>query len=374
MVCGWIMILNCRKFVLRVTLSISILFLFGCNTSPIKQVFEFGESAEATNPSLLIIFDTSKSMSQKGIRDEIKLAAAKNTIFDIVDRIPDGTTNLSLITYQGCRTNTVVNITNTDTSVLKEKVYDVEAEGNTPIAASLRAAGSELKNKVSKGEIILISDGRETCGGDPCAEAEKLSAYTNIELKVFTIGYSVDSQTRKQLQCIAKKGGGKYFDAKDKFVLKKVLHHIVREEVTKYIDEDGDGVVNEKDNCPDTQLEFQVDQYGCEIQYNFSIYFKTGSYQFSLEFDESIIKLVEYMKEHDISVQMQGHTDSSGSLTSNQRLSEKRAKTVMKRLIQSGISSNRVSAIGFGEIRPIANNNEIAGRYKNRRVEAKILR
>jgi outer membrane protein OmpA-like peptidoglycan-associated protein len=313
-------------------------------------------------------------MSLKGIRDEIKLAAAKNTIFDIVDRIPDGTTNLSLITYQGCRTNTLVNISNTDTSILKEQVYDVAAEGNTPIAASLRAAGAELKNKISKGEIILISDGRETCGGDPCLEAGKLSAYENIELKVFTIGYSVDGETREQLKCIAKQGGGKYFDAKDKFVLKKVLHHIVRENVTKYIDEDGDGVVNEKDQCPNTQLEFKVDEYGCEVQFNFSIYFKTGSSQFSSEFDESIMKLIEYMNEHAVSIQMQGHTDSLGSLASNQRLSERRAKSVMKRLIKLGVTSDRVSSIGFGELKPIADNSNIAGRYKNRRVEARILR
>lgn len=71
----------------------------------------------------------------------------------------------------------------------------------------------------------------------------------------------------------------------------------------------------------------------------------------------------------DLSLQVEGHTDSTGGDEYNQKLSEKRARSVMDFLVQNGVKPERISARGFGKTRPIADNATEEGRRKNRRVE-----
>ena len=68
-------------------------------------------------------------------------------------------------------------------------------------------------------------------------------------------------------------------------------------------------------------------------------------------------------------VRIAGHTDSTGSETYNQQLSERRAQAVMNALISYGVSANRMTTIGYGESQPVADNSTQAGRQLNRRVE-----
>ena len=100
------------------------------------------------------------------------------------------------------------------------------------------------------------------------------------------------------------------------------------------------------------------------------------------DFDKSNIKpegaaildrLVAFMNENkDKSVNLAGHTDSIGTEAYNQRLSERRANSAKDYLIKRGVDASRVSAQGFGESKPIADNKTAQGRAKNRRVEIKV--
>ena len=67
--------------------------------------------------------------------------------------------------------------------------------------------------------------------------------------------------------------------------------------------------------------------------------------------------------------EVQGHTDSTGNPESNQKLSEKRAQAIVDKMVELGVSPNRLKAVGKGETSPIGDNNTEAGRAKNRRVE-----
>ncbi len=72
-------------------------------------------------------------------------------------------------------------------------------------------------------------------------------------------------------------------------------------------------------------------------------------------------------------VQVEGHTDSTGSAAYNQTLSENRAASVRSYLVQQGVEANRLIAVGYGMTRPIADNSTAAGRAQNRRVEILIV-
>ena len=71
---------------------------------------------------------------------------------------------------------------------------------------------------------------------------------------------------------------------------------------------------------------------------------------------------------------VEGHTDSVGSASLNQTLSESRANAVRDFLIDKGIGADRLVAAGYGEDRPIANNNTRSGRSQNRRVEINLIK
>lgn len=88
----------------------------------------------------------------------------------------------------------------------------------------------------------------------------------------------------------------------------------------------------------------------------------------------TLLRLTEYLKQNpDRKVLIEGHTDSTGSSEYNLRLSQLRADSVESYLIGSGVSVDRIRAIGYGETRPEAPNDTAAGRQQNRRVEIVIL-
>ena len=100
------------------------------------------------------------------------------------------------------------------------------------------------------------------------------------------------------------------------------------------------------------------------------------------DFDKSTIKkgyyqdiddLAQVMKDYpDLSVVIEGHTDSVGTAAYNKKLSQERADAVKKYMVEKGIDANRLKAQGFGEDKPIAGNETEEGRQKNRRVEAAV--
>ncbi|SPJ24449.1 OmpA family protein [Palleronia abyssalis] len=83
--------------------------------------------------------------------------------------------------------------------------------------------------------------------------------------------------------------------------------------------------------------------------------------------------LANSLNKYDASVvEIQGHTDSTGSDAYNQNLSQRRAQAVSSILVQNGVSPARLRAVGYGESQPIATNDTAAGRQQNRRVSVVI--
>ncbi len=85
---------------------------------------------------------------------------------------------------------------------------------------------------------------------------------------------------------------------------------------------------------------------------------------------EKLARIAGILAGHpDLKVEIEGHTDSTGSDEYNQRLSERRAASVHAYLMQQGIGQSIVATAGYGESRPVATNGTAAGRQQNRRVE-----
>ncbi|HKL89992.1 MAG TPA: DUF5723 family protein [Allomuricauda sp.] len=148
-------------------------------------------------------------------------------------------------------------------------------------------------------------------------------------------------------------------------------------------DSDGDTLVDIDDKCPD--VAGPLSNSGCpevtqEVQkqlndYARTILFDTGKATIKPESVSVMVDIIQILNEYpNANFTVEGHTDSVGSSESNQRLSEARANSVLNFLINEGISSSRLNAIGFGEEKPIASNATRAGRQQNRRVEINLIK
>jgi len=105
-----------------------------------------------------------------------------------------------------------------------------------------------------------------------------------------------------------------------------------------------------------------------------NVTFATGSKVLKVNFNEVLKSVVLVLNEFDQTlIEVTGHTDSVGSESSNQRLSNSRAQSVGDYLISQKINAGRVLTIGYGESRPIADNKTGEGRQKNRRVELTLI-
>ncbi len=78
------------------------------------------------------------------------------------------------------------------------------------------------------GVIVVISDGNDTCSGDPCGETKRIITTQTVGFKLHTVGYTVNEKQRTQLACMAKVGGGEYFAANSA----KELEEIVEKQIT----------------------------------------------------------------------------------------------------------------------------------------------
>lgn len=148
-------------------------------------------------------------------------------------------------------------------------------------------------------------------------------------------------------------------------------------------DDDQDGVPNSVDKCPGTPLNVVVDADGCPreismddaLRMELRVFFDNDKTVIKDQYKPEIQKVAEKMNEYPNSTaSIEGHASKTGpSARYNQRLSEARANAVKSMLVnQFGVAPQRISTVGYGYDRPIADNNTAEGRAMNRRVYAII--
>ncbi|MBI1344173.1 MAG: OmpA family protein [Terrimonas sp.] len=146
-------------------------------------------------------------------------------------------------------------------------------------------------------------------------------------------------------------------------------------------DTDGDGINDEEDKCP--TIPGVASQNGCpeisqevmkKVEYAAkNIYFSTGSAKLQSKSFKPLNEVVKIMQENkDLLLDISGHTDNTGVATKNMALSQVRADAVKAYMVSKGIDAGRLTATGYGQEKPVADNKTAAGRQLNRRVELKI--
>jgi Ca-activated chloride channel family protein len=94
--------------------------------------------------------------------------------------------------------------------------------GKTPLTAAVKQAAEALKYTEDKATVVLITDGLETCGGDPCALGKELEA-SGVDFTADVVGFGLTADEGKQIACLADNTGGKYIQASDEKALQEAL-------------------------------------------------------------------------------------------------------------------------------------------------------
>jgi OOP family OmpA-OmpF porin len=248
------------------------------------------------------------------------------------------------------------------------RAYLIDSEGNPVLSATDNCVVTP--NQPGSAGFVQCGDGGNDADGDGVTDDKDKCPDTPKGVKVDADGCPIDSD------------GDGVPDYKDKCPNNTAAELVAGVDANGCPkDSDGDGVADYKDKCPNTPLNTQVDEYGCPLLDTYKMVIDSNSGQVKFGFDKADLtatgkkaldELVGFVKgdvERVQSVEVVGHTDSTGPSKYNQGLSERRAKAVANYLISAGMPSDKLSSSGKGEDQPAASNATSTGRAQNRRVE-----
>lgn len=185
---------------------------------------------------ILFLLDASGSMMAKWENSD-RMTVAKNLLSHLVDSLDQyDNVEVALRAYghqfgrerNDCKdTKLEVPFGEDNATAIKKKLDAIVPRGNTPITYSLQQAAGDFPEDRSRNVVILITDGLESCGGDPCATSEALQK-KRIFLRPFVIGIGIEPQQEQQLDCI-----GQYFNAADIKTFERVLSEIVTQTLSQ---------------------------------------------------------------------------------------------------------------------------------------------
>ncbi|MEA4952665.1 MAG: VWA domain-containing protein [Aminivibrio sp.] len=180
-----------------------------------------------------LILDASGSMWAK-LGGSTRIEVAKDALGKIIDDLSERKGIAVGLRVYGHRTNDCkdtkleIPIGPMDEKKMKAFIGKIKPKGKTPIAYSLQEAAKDFKKDFTGSKvIILVTDGLESCGGDPCAAA-KVLAEKGIVSKIHVVGFGMDKKSVSKLECIVKPSGGLLLEANSAAELAKAFDTIVK--------------------------------------------------------------------------------------------------------------------------------------------------
>jgi Mg-chelatase subunit ChlD len=219
---------NCRLPKSRETIMKTVL------TSTVVGLALLGSTAVlAESPTVLFVLDGSGSMWGQ-IEGRPKIEIARTVMGDLLTNLPDQT-RAGLMSFGHNRRNDCEDIellapVGSDPQALVAALNRVTPMGRTPLTEAIRQATLNLRDHEGNISVVLVSDGEETCGGDPC-RAARIARESGVGLRIHVIGFDVTPQETEQLTCVAEAGGGRYFQAANAQELTLALAEVRREVV-----------------------------------------------------------------------------------------------------------------------------------------------
>jgi len=190
--------------------------------------------------NIQLVLDASGSMAQS-IGNETKIQAARRAMERIIDRLPDNpdlNVGFRVFGHEGdgteaqkarsCQsTALLVPVQGVNKELLRQQTQAWQPAGWTPISLALQKAGEDFRpGENVRNAIIMVTDGEETCGGDPCAVAKAL-AESQVSVRIDVVGFGLKPDVAKTLSCIAENSGGVYADAQDGDALARALEELI---------------------------------------------------------------------------------------------------------------------------------------------------
>lgn len=184
----------------------------------------------------VVILDCSGSMNDTLPDGISKWSAAREAAREFIHSIPEGR-NLAVVVYgtdlaRKCQSVDILRslgpLTASDKIELNDHLNALRAVGQTPIARSLQVAGQQLELATGMSSIVLITDGMESCHGNPAAEAARLTnQFPNLK-SVNVVGFCLGDAETTQVAQIAKSGHGEFYDSTTAAELTASLRKIER--------------------------------------------------------------------------------------------------------------------------------------------------
>lgn len=176
------------------------------------------KAVKAQRGKVMLVLDASGSMWGQ-IGGQPKIAIAREVVRDLMKEW-DETLDLGLSAYGhrrkgDCRDiETLIPVSKAKPDNVVRIVDGLNPKGKTPLSEAVKRAALALKYRKQQGIVILVSDGEETCGADPCAVGKAL-AEAGVDFTAHVIGFDVTKSKQAGLRCLAENTGGSFFAAKD---------------------------------------------------------------------------------------------------------------------------------------------------------------
>ncbi len=420
-------------------------FVVSCATSkpPSTAFTAKGFSAASIDTSdrtqkvdnFVVILDASGSMA-KTYKGEQKFVQAKEIVSRLNKTIPDLKLNGALRTLDGKEVGEPYGLTSYSKFELGQALAAQQnGEGSTPIAMAFDNANADLASSQGQTAVFFVSDGVNTDDA-PLAAIAKLKKQYGDRLCIYPVRIGKDPTGQAVMQGAARTGQcGFAVDADSIASSQGMANYVERIFLAQKampmeakigdadgdgvldnvdncpnvpgddpfgcpmpakdsdndgvadasdqcpntpnmkvnalgcpFDTDGDGVADNKDRCPNTPQGAEVNLSGCWVLAN--VRFDTDKSQVKAKHYGVLERAYRVLAQNPgLKIEVQGHTDSVGTADYNQALSQRRAISVKQYLLEKGIAASRLSAGGYGLTQPIDSNATGDGRSRNRRVQ-----
>jgi len=396
-----------KKILIFVVIAVSSVLMSGCASQPLSTFKTFqpldlnslvssGLFAQKTD-NFFVLNDSSSSMADNYTGADYvaqpsptKFAVEKEILNRINQTIPDLklTTSIRSFGFGPCLgwefTELDLPPTNYSKASFASGIDTLTcASGGTPLDNGIEATAKDLSSTTGNISVLILSDGGVDTDPVPAVKALKQQYGNRLCVYTVWVGNQQDEYGQNVLNQLTDIAGCGFGTTAERISTSEGMTAFVASVFLKDAtppapvtscatqDDDGDGVSNCSDKCPNTPKGARVNAFGCWVV---DIKFDNNKSNIKPQYYSELDNAVTVINQNPgMNIEVQGHTSSTGTAAYNQKLSERRALAV-KNYLSSKTNAGVLTARGYGLTQPIDTNETEEGRANNRRVQLEVLK